>query len=139
MDIRHITDAYAVSPQITPQDIPAIKAAGFRTVLCNRPDYEIPGDICAARMAEHVEAAGMTFISHPLTHDTMDDCVARQMEILATADGPVFAYCASGTRCSVVWSLGQAGLMPVDDILAATRKAGYDLAPLRPRLSPEKT
>ena len=28
MDIRHLTDNYAVSPQITPEDVPVLKAAG---------------------------------------------------------------------------------------------------------------
>jgi uncharacterized protein (TIGR01244 family) len=50
------------------------------------------------------------------------------------AQGPVLAYCASGTRCSVLWSLVKAGSMPTDEILQATAKAGYDLSGLRPRL-----
>ena len=42
MDPRTLTPRYTVSPQITPEDIPAIKEAGFTTVICNRPDQEIP-------------------------------------------------------------------------------------------------
>ena len=60
--------------------------------------------------------------------------VARQAEMIEHSDGPVFAYCASGTRCSVVWALGQAGQVPVDQILAATAQAGYNLENLRPAL-----
>ncbi|MDO9527336.1 MAG: sulfur transferase domain-containing protein, partial [Gemmobacter sp.] len=37
MDIRALTPDYAVSPQISPSDLPAIKAAGYSTVICNRP------------------------------------------------------------------------------------------------------
>jgi uncharacterized protein (TIGR01244 family) len=46
----------------------------------------------------------------------------------------VLAYCASGTRSSIVWSLGQAGKMPTDAIIAATAQAGYDLAGMRGQL-----
>ncbi len=134
MDIRPITDSYAVSPQIAPADMAAIHAAGYRTVLCNRPDAEIPPDLGAAVMAVAARAAGLTFEVLPITHPTIEDCVAPQMAILARASGPVLAYCASGTRCSVVWSLGQAGRMPTDEILAATSRAGYDLTALRARL-----
>jgi len=46
----------------------------------------------------------------------------------------VLAYCASGTRSSVIWSLGQAGHLSTDEILAATAQAGYQLDQLRPAL-----
>ena len=40
MDIRKITDEFSVSPQIRVADVAAIAAAGFRAVICNRPDGE---------------------------------------------------------------------------------------------------
>ena len=40
MELKKITDAISVSPQIAPADIQAIKAAGFRAIICNRPDGE---------------------------------------------------------------------------------------------------
>ena len=45
MDIRPLSPSYAVSPQIAPADLPAIKAAGYVTIIDNRPDSEIPGDL----------------------------------------------------------------------------------------------
>lgn len=134
MDIRPITENYAVSPQIAPDELPEIKAAGYRTIVCNRPDDEVPDALSAKAIASAAEAAGLAFYAHPMTHQTMDDCVPRQMEILSQAQGPVLAYCASGTRCSIAWSLGHAGTLSADEIIAATRRAGYDLAALRPRL-----
>lgn len=137
MDIRPITPRYAVSPQIAPQDLPAIREAGFTTVICNRPDAENPEDLQADAMRAAAEAEGLTFVVHPLTHQTMTpENVSIQMQAVETSAGPVLAYCASGTRCSVIWSLGQAaaGSMGVEEILATTGKAGYDLSGLRPRL-----
>lgn len=135
MDIRHLSDRYAVSPQISPEDLPHIAAAGFRTVICNRPDAEVPASHQAAAIAAAAEAAGLRFETVPLTHQSMTpQNVARQTEIITTSDGPVLAYCASGTRCSVIWALGQAGTMSADDILARTGAAGYQLDGLRPHL-----
>jgi len=135
MDIRRITPDYAVSPQIAPDDMPAIVAAGFKAILCNRPDAEVPHELSAAVMRIAAEAAGLGFIDNPVTHQGLNmDMVTLQAQTIAQADGPVLAYCASGTRSSIVWSLGQAGKMPVDAIISATARAGYELSNLRPRL-----
>jgi uncharacterized protein (TIGR01244 family) len=63
------------------------------------------------------------------------DNVALQRSLAETCDGPVLAYCASGTRCTVVWALGQAGEKSADEILGAAAAAGYQLEQLRPALS----
>ena len=133
MDIRPITPDYAVSPQIAPDDVPDIAAAGFRTVICNRPDSEVPMELSAEVLRAAVEAAGLTFVDNPVTHPTMTpERIATQAA--AMGEGPTLAYCASGTRSSILWSLAQAGQMPTDEIIAAASRAGYDLAALRPRL-----
>ncbi len=135
MDIRSVTPRYHVSPQISPQDIPDIAAQGFTLVICNRPDAENPPELQAEHVQAAAEAAGLSFVQLDLTHQTMTpDNIARQTALVDDAEGPVLAYCASGTRCTVAWALGQAGRMPVDDILAATRAAGYALEQLRPTL-----
>ena len=40
MDIRRIDDELSVSPQISADDISAIAQAGYRAIVCNRPDGE---------------------------------------------------------------------------------------------------
>lgn len=135
MDIRPITDRYAVSPQIDPEDAAAIKAAGITTVICNRPDAEVPPSHQSDAMRDAIEAAGLKFEVLPITHQTMTpDRVAQQAEMVASSDGPVLAYCASGTRSSILWALSQAGHKSTDDILSAVAQAGYDLSGLRPTL-----
>lgn len=135
MDIREITPAYSVTEQIQPGDVPAIAAAGFSAVICNRPDGEVPPPLQAAALRSAVEAAGLAFHELPLTHQTMTpENTARQFEMVAAADGKVLAYCASGTRCTVIWALSQAGTQPVDDILSTAAGAGYALDGLRPTL-----
>jgi uncharacterized protein (TIGR01244 family) len=135
MELRQITETYHVSPQIDPEDAPAIAEAGVKLVICNRPDSEVPPSHQAEEVEKAVRAAGVDFAALPLTHQTMTpENVAKQAELVESAGGKVLAYCASGTRCSVVWALGQAGERPTDEILAATARAGYMLDGLRPTL-----
>ncbi|WP_322891305.1 MULTISPECIES: TIGR01244 family sulfur transferase [unclassified Yoonia] len=135
MDIRHITPDYAVSPQIDVADIPAIAAAGFTTIICNRPDAEVPPSHQADAIRAAAEAAGIAFAINPVTHQGLNmEMVNTQMAAADASSGPTLAYCASGTRSSIVWSLGQAGKMPTDAIIAATAQAGYDLGGMRGQL-----
>ncbi|WP_170782797.1 TIGR01244 family sulfur transferase [Ruegeria lacuscaerulensis] len=135
MEIRPITPRYAVSPQITVEDVPAIVDAGFVKVICNRPNTEVPVDMQSDAIGQAVRAAGLEYEVLELTHQTMTpENVARQRDLAENCTGPVLAYCASGTRCSVVWALGQCDRMSTDDILEATTKAGYALENLRPTL-----
>jgi len=135
MQARDITPRYAVSPQISVEDIPAIAEAGFKLVICNRPDEEVPPSHQAKTIRAAAEAAGLQFEQLPLTHQTMTpENVARQRALYEGADGQVLAYCASGTRSSVVWALGQAKDLGADEVLAKTAAAGYALDGLRPAL-----
>ncbi|MEO0668342.1 MAG: TIGR01244 family sulfur transferase [Pseudomonadota bacterium] len=135
MDIRQITPDYFVAPQLDPADMPDIAAAGITTIICNRPDAEVPPDYQADAIEAAAVAAGLAFHRLPLTHTTMTpDNVQRHAAVIAGADGPTLAYCASGTRSTVVWTLGHAKAMGVDEVLNAARAGGYNLDNIRPTL-----
>ncbi|QBY00053.1 TIGR01244 family phosphatase [Rhodophyticola sp. CCM32] len=135
MDIRPLTETYAVAPQLEPADMATLAAEGVTTVICNRPDAENPPPLFAAEMQAAAEAAGLGFVFNPITGGAMTmDNVEEQADAMAGADGPVVAYCASGNRSSIVWAMTQAGTLPTDEILAATRAAGYMLDGLRPQI-----
>ncbi|OHV87857.1 TIGR01244 family sulfur transferase [Mesorhizobium sp. ORS 3428] len=106
MEYRQISDDYSVSGQIQPDDIAAIKEAGFRSVICNRPDNEQPGQPSADSVKAAAEAAGLAFRYIPVISGqiTMDN-VADQAEALDALEGPVFAYCRSGARCTNLYGL----------------------------------
>jgi len=132
MEIRPLSETYAVSPQIAPQDAPAIRAAGFRTVICNRPDGENPAELSAAAIRAAVEAEGLRFVENAFAGNTLSmDHVEVQAAALADAEEPVLAYCASGNRSSIVWALALAGQLPTDELIAAGEKYGYQTASFR--------
>lgn len=135
LDLRRLTDTYAVAPQIAPEDLPAIAAAGFTTVIDNRPDGEIPGDLHTEAMRRAAEAAGLAFVANPVIGGalTMEN-VTAQAAAIQSATGPVLAYCASGNRSSVVWALAHAGKMPTDDLIGIPARFGYQLGHLRAQI-----
>ena len=135
MAMIELTPGYSVSPQIALEDVQAAADAGITLVICNRPDAEVPPELSHRAMEEAARAAGMAFVYIPVTNESLTlEQVTQQAELLAKADGPVLAHCRSGTRCSIVWAMGKAGEMPVDEILATTAKAGYQLEGIRPTL-----
>ena len=135
MDIRQITPTYFVAPQIEPADMADIAAAGITKIICNRPDAEVPPALQADALEAAATAAGLSFVRLPITHQTMTPpTVAEQMQHAQDSAGPVLAYCASGTRSTVMWCLAQAGEMATDDIIAAAQAGGYELSNLRATL-----
>jgi len=135
MDIRQLTPAYAVSPQIDPTDLPAIAAAGFTTVINNRPCEEIPPSHRNDAMKAAADAAGLMFVTLPVNHSTLNMTTAQaQRDACDTASGPVLAYCASGTRSTIVWALGHASTMDAETIVTTAAAQGYDLRQFRGQL-----
>lgn len=130
MDIRPLSPDFAVSPQITVADVAILAEAGFTHVICNRPAFESAPEDGPDAIRAAVEAAGMGWTENPLVSGqlSLDHVTAQKV------DGKVLAYCASGTRSSILWALSQAGQMSTDDIMAALEKAGYPLEGLRPQV-----
>lgn len=135
-NILHIDDSISVAPQITPADIAEIAAAGFTTIINNRPDDEESGQPEGAAVRAAAEAAGLGYTEIPVTqagfsHPQLDAMAAA----LEAADGPVLAYCRSGTRSCNLWALARArrGDQP-DTLMAKAAAAGYDLTGIRAML-----
>jgi uncharacterized protein (TIGR01244 family) len=129
-DFRHVTDDFAVSPQITPADAAAAAARGYALVINNRPDGEAPGQPSSAEVEAAVRAAGMDYAHIPFVGRPGPDQVRAVHDAAARAKGPVLAFCRSGTRSITVWTLGQAVLDGRDrgELARLAADAGYDLS-----------
>ena len=132
MNPIYIDKNYHVSPQIEPHQIAEIAEKGFVKIICNRPDVEVPDSCSSSLMAKLAAEVGIEFEVLELTHQTMTlENVKKQREFFINTNGPVLAYCASGTRCSVIWALGEAASgTDVNYILDKTSSAGYNLSGL---------
>ena len=135
MDLRPLDDTFSAAPMIDAADMPAIAAEGVTTVICNRPDAEVPPGQRASDMQAAAEAAGMAFVFNPVSMPQLTQAaVEEQADAIDAADGRVLAYCASGTRSAILWALAMAGRRPAEELIEAAATAGYDLAGLRPQI-----
>ncbi len=135
MDIRKITEDLSVSAQIRAVDLGAIREAGFRAVICNRPDGEAVDQPNFEEIEAAAKAEGLPARYLPIrTGLVRDEDATDFSQALRDLPGPVLAYCRSGTRSATLWSLSEAKARPLAEILAATQAAGYDMAGVARRI-----
>lgn len=134
--IRRIDDRISVAPQIAPEDVPGIAAAGFKAIVNNRPDGEEAGQPEGDAIARAAAAAGLSYVAIPITHAGFSaNQVEAMAQALTDADGPVLAYCRSGTRSCNLWALASASAGGEPDALTGKAAgAGYDISGIRPLL-----
>jgi len=135
MDSKQLTPQLHVASQISKDDIPAIAALGFKVILNNRPDGEGEDQPLAAEIEAEAKAHGVEYIYQPVVGTAITDENADNFgATIAANEGPIFAHCRTGTRCTILWMLSQAKDKSADELLAIASKAGYSLEQVRGRL-----
>lgn len=135
-DFRKLTDNITVSQQLTLSDVAAAADAGVALIINNRPDGEDAdapqGDDIAAAAA----AAGLNYVAIPIGHSGFSEPqVDAMIAALEQAEGPILAYCRSGTRSTFLWALATAKQGGDADVITRTAaQAGYDVSPIRPMI-----
>jgi uncharacterized protein (TIGR01244 family) len=108
MAITEITADYSVSPQIEADEVAGIAAAGFRSIMCNRPDGESGDQTPVDAIRREAERLGLAFAFVPVVSGRIDATnVADFRAAIAALPTPVLAYCRSGARCQNLWMLAQ--------------------------------
>ena len=134
---RTLDDTISVFGQIEPADVVAAKDQGFTTIINNRPDGEQPGQPAGAEIEAAARAAGLAYVAIPVSPGGFAPAQVEQMAAaLDQAEGPVLAFCRSGTRSTFLWALARR-IMGDDGetLIAKAADAGYDLSPIRPMLT----
>lgn len=136
MPFKALTPSLSVSPQLTEADVAQAARDGFRAIISNRPDGEEPGQPSASEMQALAASHGMGFSHVPTVGGKIsEEDVAGMADALMRLEGPVLAYCRTGTRSTTLWALTQVGAQPADALIATAGEAGYDLSALRSRLA----
>ena len=128
MDIRRLAPALSVSEQILPSQLAELKAAGFRAIICNRPDGEGSDQPLFAEIKRAANAVGIE--AHYLPAESgkvTDEQGAAFGKLFETLPKPVLAYCRSGMRSTTMWALSQAGQHDLPHIVESAKKAGFDM------------
>lgn len=136
MNIKPLSSAVAVSPQIQPADVPALAAAGYKAIICNRPDGEGADQPSFREIQLAAQAAGIPAHYQPVLPGQLSDEQATEFgRLLDALPQPVLAYCRSGMRSASLWGLSRwVGMAPAE-ILAVAGDQGYDLSALVRRMA----
>ncbi len=136
MKFAKINTELTVSDQITIEDLKEIQAQGYKTIFCNRPDQESEGQLTFSTIEKEAQNLGIKAIHQPVIGGQIsDDDIAQFGTYFELAQKPIFAYCRTGTRCSMLWALSHVKTLPIDEILSKAQIAGYDLSPIKDRLN----
>jgi len=128
MDVRQLTSELSVSPQIAAADIAGLKEAGFRSIICNRPDGEGADQPLFNEIGRAAQEAGLQAHYLPAESGKVSDEQAQEFgALLAALPKPVLAYCRTGMRSTTMWALSQAHTQALPQILDVAKKAGFDL------------
>ena len=130
---RTLDDQCSVSPQISVDHVNEAARLGFVRIINNRPDGEAPDEPQGEEIEVAARAAGLDYVAIPVGHGGFSRPQVDAMAQALSAAGPVLAYCRSGTRSTLLWSLARTVLG--DDTAALHAKAnaaGYDLGPVAP-------
>ena len=130
MEIKKLTDELSVSGQIISEDLIQLQKAGVKSIICNRPDQEDPGQPDFDSLATEAKALGMEVKFMPVVSGQISKENAHEFgELTQALATPIHAYCRSGMRCTTLWALSE--LEKGGDrnrILANTEMAGYNLS-----------
>ena len=128
MDIRLLAPGLSVAQQITAAELTQLKQAGYRAIICNRPDGEGADQALFAEIAHAAQAVGIEAHYLPAESGKVSDEQGVAFgQMFDSLPKPVLAYCRTGMRSTTMWALSQAQLQPLPQLLDAAKKTGFDL------------
>lgn len=136
MELRKVSTTFAVSPQLQPIEIEQVAKQGYVALICNRPDGEEEGQPLIADLRAAAEAVGLAFHHIPVSGGKFPEAAITAFgAVRKGTQGPVLAFCRTGTRSITLDTLANVDGLSVDDRLTRAQDAGYDLSMLKERLS----
>jgi uncharacterized protein (TIGR01244 family) len=105
LPIQRIAADVCVAPQLSPAAMAELAAAGFRSVINNRPDFEHgPDQPTSAAIEAAAVAAGLQYAHLPVAGGYQSpDEIARFAELLAEMPRPLLCFCRSGARSTKLY------------------------------------
>ena len=129
--MRRLDEGMFVDGQIQPAAVSDLAEQGITLIVNNRPDGEEPGQPAGAEIEAAASAAGIAYRAIPISQLT-PEAIEAMGQALGEAEGPVLAFCKSGTRSTYVWALARSlNGADGDTLVLQAAEAGYDLTPIR--------
>ena len=105
LPFKSLSKDVSVAPQLGPEAMAEAAAAGFRSVINNRPDFEGgPTQPTNAAMEAAARAAGLEYVWLPVASNFQSEAeIARFAELIETLPKPILVFCRSGARSGRLW------------------------------------
>lgn len=131
MEVKPVYSGFAVSAQLQPADCETAAKQGFVAIICNRPDGEEDGQPTVAEMREVAQSAGLAFHHIPVSGGAFPPpAIAAFAAVRKGTEGPVLAYCRTGTRSITLEMLANPSDLAIAERIRRAEMAGYDLSNL---------
>ena len=129
--VHKLDDRIFVSGQIAPAEVAELARQGFALIVNNRPDHEEPGQPEAFEIEAAAAASGIAYRYVPVAQLT-PEAIEAMRDAMASTEGPVLAFCKSGTRSTYLWALARSlDGTDGDTLVQDAAAAGFDLNPIR--------
>ncbi|PHR57965.1 MAG: TIGR01244 family phosphatase [Robiginitomaculum sp.] len=134
-DFKKLSDEVSVYGQISENQMPLIAKAEFKSIICNRPDQEMPMQPTFSVLEEAAKTHGIESVFIPMSMGALDLEVVTMMQTeLKKLPKPILVFCGSGMRSTLLWCFANASELGVDEILSRAQHAGYNLEQFRTSL-----
>ncbi len=107
MEIKYLSDSFGVSGQITPSQVEQLADEGFKTIVCNRPDGEEPGQPTSSEISQKAEGLNIEFHYIPMVGPNFTPADVEKLKAVISNNEKVFSYCRTGNRSSILWNAAQ--------------------------------
>jgi uncharacterized protein (TIGR01244 family) len=100
---------FAVRGQISVADVKDVAAAGFKSIVCARPDNESGDQPSFATIAAEAERNGLQIVHVPVAGGLTQSNFQRFADAMQDLPRPILGYCRSGARAGSLYAAWKRG------------------------------
>jgi len=109
INLTKLDEKLSVTGQISIDDLHEIADSGYKSIICNRPDFEGGADQPTSEQLEALaKSLGIVFVYLPVEIGAVSTRYGKKFkELLSALPGPILAFCGSGKRATTLHSLAK--------------------------------
>ncbi len=109
INLTKLDEKLSVTGQISIEDLHEIANAGYKSIICNRPDFEGGADQPTSEQLEaSAKSLGIAFAYQPVEMGAVSTEQGEKFKELVDAlPQPILAYCALGKRATTLYNLAK--------------------------------
>lgn len=106
MNFIRLTSEFSVCSQLSPADLKIVRDAGFKAVICMRPDAEAENQPSFESIADAALNLDLEARHLPVQNGAIGDAqVAVFAKMFASLPKPIVGFCRTGNRAGMLWTM----------------------------------